>query len=96
MKKMIDEQELQERIFLNYHRLADSAYYQIDDIFATGEYDWPADKEGRALLAFVCHYKISGEIIPCMEQMLAAMPDRLNEKQYFGQVWNSLDSPSNK
>lgn len=92
MKKLLDDQELQTRISLNYHRLADSAYYQIGDIFATGEYDWPADKEGRALLAFVDHYKMSGVQIPCMEQMLQAMPERLNEKQYFGPMTEDIVS----
>lgn len=92
MKRILDEQELQTRIFLNYQRLANSPYYQIGDIFATGEQDWPADKEGRALLAFVSHYKISGNKIPCMEQMLQEMPGRLNEKQYFGPVTPNLVS----
>lgn len=86
MKKLIDSQELQERISLNYHRLANSSYYQIDEVFPSDEYDWPGDKEGRALLAFVSHYKISGSKIPCMEQMLAIMPEKLNEKQYLGKV----------
>ena len=92
MKKMIDLQELQDRISLNYHRLADSAYYQIDEVFASGEYDWQGDKEGRALLAFVSHYKISGEKIPCMEQMLQIMPEKLNARQYIGGVQDGIVS----
>ena len=86
MVKKVDLLELQKRISLNYHRLADSAYYQIGEVFASGEYDWQGDKEGRALLAFVSHYKISGQKIPCMEQMLELMPEKLNEKQYIGGV----------
>ena len=64
MKKYISEEELKERIDLNFKRLADSPYYQIGEVFAPGNYDWPADKEGRALLAFVSHYKINGKKYP--------------------------------
>ncbi|MBR3300966.1 MAG: hypothetical protein IKI68_05715, partial [Clostridia bacterium] len=64
MIKQISDMELKTRIDLNYKRLAESSYYQIDEVFAPGNYDWPADKEGRALLAFVSHYKISGKKIP--------------------------------
>lgn len=90
MKKMINPQELQERISLNYHRLADSAYYQIDGVFSIDENYWPGDKEGRALLAFVSHYKISGQKIPCMEQMLEQMPEHLNTKQYISDVVENI------
>ena len=86
MKKEINLQELQEKILQNYHRLADSEYYQLDGVFLHDKYYWEGDKEGRALLAFVSHYKISGEKIPCMEQMLAVMPEHLNAKQYIGEI----------
>ncbi len=80
----ISEKELAERIALNKTRLAESSYYQIGEVFSPDTYDWPADKEGRALLAFVSHYKISGEKIPCMDEMIREMPSKLNEKGYFG------------
>lgn len=82
--------ELKTRIDLNYKRLAESSYYQIDEVFAPGNYDWPADKEGRALLAFVSHYKISGKKIPCMDQMIAKLPSMLNEKGYMGKDHNKV------
>ena len=84
MIKPINEKELNTRIALNFKRLADSSYYQINEVFAPTQYDWPADKEGRALLSFVSHYKISGEKIPCMNQMLELLPTKLNEKGYLG------------
>ncbi len=80
----INERELAERIAQNRTRLAESSYYQIGEVFSPDTYDWPADKEGRALLAFVSHYKISGEKIPCMDEMIREMPSKLNEKGYFG------------
>ncbi len=79
----IDEKELQIRIQKNKQRL-EEPYYQIDEVFAPAEYDWPGDKEGRALLAFVCHYQMHGEKIPCMEEMVAELPKRTNKYHYFG------------
>ena len=90
MIKPLNEKELNTRIALNFSRLADSAYYRIDEVFSPDEYDWPADKEGRALLAFVSHYKISGKKIPCMDEMLELLPDKLNEKGYMGTVYPGL------
>ncbi len=84
MRKYITEKELTTRIALNFNRLEDSAYYQIDGVFSPAEYDWPADKEGRALLAFVSHYKINGKKIPCMTQMIERLPSSLNEWGYMG------------
>lgn len=86
MIKHINEKELNERIALNYNRLADSSYYQIDEVFAPDTYDWPADKEGRALLSFVSHYKISGKKILCMTEMIEKLPSKLNEKGYLGTI----------
>ena len=86
MKKEIEGRELDERIRLNFHRLADDPYYGIPAVFSSSTYDWQGDKEGRALLAFVCHYKMSGEKIPCMEELLSQMPERTNGRLYFGPV----------
>ncbi len=84
MKTALNTSELQERIERNYRRFIDGAYYQIGEIFAPAEYDWYGDKEGRALLAFMSHYKISNRVIPCMEQMLAMLPEKVNAGGYFG------------
>ncbi len=86
MIKYINAEELKTRIELNFKRLADSAYYQIGEVFAPDAYDWPADKEGRALLSFVSHYKISGRKIPCMDEMIEIFPSKLNEAGYLGTV----------
>lgn len=84
MKKHIDEKELQARIELNYQRFLGDPYYTIERVFMPKEYNWPGDKEGRALLAYVSHYKISGRQIPCMKQMLDMMPEKTNEHLFFG------------
>ncbi len=84
MKIPFDDTELQQRIELNFTRLAENSYYQITEVFAPVDYDWYGDKEGRALLAFVSHYKISGQKIPCMEQLLAQYPQHANDQLCFG------------
>ena len=56
-------------------------------MFSPAEYSWYGDKEGRALLAFVSHYKITGEKIPCMELMLEQLPSKLNGEGCFGPLY---------
>ena len=51
-----------------------------------GNKGWPGDREGRALLAFLCHYHISGRKIPCMEQMMRELPVRTNPHLFFGEI----------
>ena len=59
--------------------------YDYDSLFC-GNPGWPGDREGRALLAFVCHYRIHGRKVPCMEQMMKALPARTNQYLFFGGV----------
>ena len=87
MKLYIDKEELNERIRLNFGHLKNDPYYGIGEVFSLAGYSWYGDKEGRALLAFVSHYRISGEKIPCMELMLEELPGRLNAEGYFGPVF---------
>lgn len=82
MRKEILLSELNERIKRNENRLREP-YYQIDQVFVD-QPDWPGDKEGRALLAFVSHYKISGEKIPCMDQLMDRIPEKTGNTMYFG------------
>ena len=83
MKQEISKAELDCRIKLNSERLKDD-YYNIDNVFDGDEVDWPGDKEGRALLAFVSHYKINGLKIPCMELMIEKIPEATKGKMFFG------------
>lgn len=87
MKRYIDKEELRERMKLNFEHLREDPYYSIDEVFSPADYSWHGDKEGRALLAFVSHYKISGEKIPCMDLMLEQMPGKLNTEGYFGPLY---------
>lgn len=83
MKKTISNSELQKRISLNCSRLQED-YYRIDHVFQEPNAEWPGDKEGRALLAFVSHYKINGAKIPCMQQLLEQIPEKTDGKMFFG------------
>lgn len=83
--RKVDETELKKRILKNAARLSDP-YYQIGEVFADAGYGWQGDKEGRALLAFVCHYEMLGEKNPCMEEMIAALPEKTNRYGYFGRT----------
>lgn len=75
--------ELSDRLKRNETRLL-RPYYQIPEVFQSPDADWPGDKEGRALLAFVSHYKATGHINPCMQPMLEAIPAHTNAQLYFG------------
>lgn len=85
MKKIIiSESELNERIALNFKRL-NEPFYNIDGVFA-GNPNWPGDKEGRALLAFVCLEHAGAGKALCMEQLIRKLPTMLNEKGYLGEI----------
>ncbi|MHC1696194.1 MAG: beta-L-arabinofuranosidase domain-containing protein [Eubacteriales bacterium] len=85
----VSEKELDTRIQKNFKRLGES-YYQIENVFQEQGADWPGDKEGRALLSFVCHYKISGQKIPCMDLMVSRLGEKTNGDLYFGHTASSI------
>ena len=84
MKQFIDERELNTRISLNFKRFETGDYYQFENIFSPTDYDWYGDKEGRALLAFVSHYKINKNKLFCMEKLVSAWDSHVNSKGFFG------------
>ena len=83
MQKKIDTNELEKCIALNFERMS-SQYYDIDHIFPGDATNWPGDKEGRALLAFVCHYKMNKKQVPCMKLMIDKIPEMSNGRMFFG------------
>ena len=74
-------------IELNFQRLS-GLEYSIEKVFRDASYDWPGDWEGRALLAFCCHYEISKKAIPCMHLMMEVLPQKTNSKSYFGKEFD--------
>lgn len=91
MKKTLDQKELNERISLNAERLESGDYYRIAEVFDTHSARWPGDKEGRALLAFVSHYKINGRKIECMDKMIDEMDAHTNEQSCFGPLSSNTE-----
>ena len=83
--------EIRARIALNAQRLQDP-YYQVPAVFSAPNYDWPGDKEGRALLAFVSHAKITRDIDPAMPILLAELSVRLGAQGYLGPVQGEIIS----
>lgn len=88
MIKQISKEELNTRISLNFQRLVEDPYYQIEQVFSPKEYDWYGDKEGRALLAFVSHYRINGKVIPTMTQMMDVIFEKTNCHGFFGPIFS--------
>lgn len=76
---------ISEHINKSFNRLSESEY-QIQNIWQSSEYDWPGDWEGRALLAFVCLYEVTGKKIDCMDKMMDLLPEHLNELGYMGKI----------
>lgn len=79
--------ELAERISRNFDRL-ETTLYQPDSVFWTEEESggWPADKEGRTILALVLDARASGRKPVYLDTMLTILPTRLNEKGYLGTI----------
>ncbi len=89
VKHTFDQTELDERIARSYDRLLGD-YYQMPAVFQEYCADWPGDKEGRALLAFVSHYKMTGKRNPCMEALMESLPKYTNEHLYFDPKQDSV------
>ena len=78
---------IKDNIELNFRRLNEKEYKK-ESVFQDGAYGWPGDWEGRALLAFCCHYRLTGKKIPCMDALVAALPSKTGEKGYFGKPFD--------
>ncbi|MBQ6268074.1 MAG: hypothetical protein IJK64_09945 [Clostridia bacterium] len=68
----------------NFRRLHE-APYDYAHLF-DGNPGWPGDREGRALLAFLCHYHISARTVPCMTQMRRTLREKTNPRLFFGEI----------
>lgn len=75
--------QFEKMIERNFQRF-ESEPYEMPHLFREPTYDWPGDYEGRALLAFDCHYAISGKKVPQFDDFFEAIESHLNEKGYFG------------
>ena len=76
-------------IELNFKRLND-APYALENLFQSEDYDWPGDWEGRALLAFLCHYEINKQTVPHLFDFFEKIPEKTNQYHYFGKPFDGI------
>ncbi len=74
-------------IQLNFQRLHENDY-ALENLFRPSTYDWPGDWEGRALLAFLCHYEIHQTEVPHLHAFFNSIPEKTNEYRYFGKIFD--------
>ncbi len=84
--------ELSERINRNYGRM-ETPLYQPASLFWTEEESggWPADKEGRTILALVMDARASGRQPKYLDEILTLLPENLNERGYMGTIHDDVD-----
>ncbi len=77
-------------IELNFNRLCQEEY-TIRRVFQDyNSYTWPGDWEGRALLAFCCHYEINGNRVPALNAFIAELKKHTNKSGYLGQEYDGI------
>lgn len=78
-------EEFLQRVALNYERLSGDTY-RNENVFREAEYAWEGDWEGRALLAFVCLKRLTGNEIPSLRYEISHLRERTNKYGYFGKI----------
>ena len=78
--------ELAMRANLNFARL-ETAKYWPETIFEMDQHAWPADWEGRTMLALTMHAQATGREPAFLDEILDRVPERINEKGYLGPVY---------
>jgi len=79
--------ELAMRANLNFARLETGKYWP-ETIFEMDQHAWPADWEGRTMLALTMHAQSTGRTPAFLDEILEYIPTRLNEKGYIGPVYD--------
>ena len=82
--------ELATRINKNMDRLEESKY-QPQNVFLTEEASggWPGDTEGRAILGLVLDAQSAHRKPVYLEQIMALVPEKLNENGYMGIIYEN-------
>ncbi len=70
---------------LNFDRLEQSEY-QMPEVFREPAYEWPADHEGRTILALTLLAQAVDRKPKYLEPIIEALPAHLNEKGYMGRI----------
>lgn len=77
--------DLAYRIIKNYARL-ESGWYKPDMVFKADQAGWPADWEGRTILALTMLAQVSGREPAYLQRILERLEERLNSRGYLGEV----------
>ena len=83
--------ELHTRIAKNYARLEETRF-QPKFVFHTDEEsgNWPGDIEGRTILGLVMAAQVAGREPLYLEEIIAQIPEHLNEKGYFRPILSNF------
>lgn len=82
--------DIERHIETSFSRLSGGPY-AADRIWQKSSYDWPADWEGRALLAFSCLFRVTGKMIPCADEIVSGLGEHLNAGGYMGGIYQKVD-----
>lgn len=77
--------ELAVRSGLNYSRL-EGRWYRPDEVFSADQHGWPADWEGRIILALSLLSQSTHRTPAYLDDIVSELPKHLNEKGYLGQI----------
>ncbi len=69
----------------NFRRLHEDKWHP-DRLFMPRDYEWPADMEGRTILALVCLARTLNQKPEYLDTILARLPGLLNKRGYLGPV----------
>lgn len=85
--------ELRDRLLGNFNRL-EQPLYQPDEVFVSEEESngWPGDKEGRTILALTLEAQLTKRKPVYLDQIIHAIPSKVNEKGYFGTIHEGLNN----
>ena len=81
---------VQDHVFLSSQRLKDNIY-SSEQVWQPKEYPWPADWEGRCLLALSCLNEILKEKNSYADTIVQELQQHVNEEGYMGAVLNKQE-----
>lgn len=84
--EIISRSDLGYRLTQSFSR-NESKYYKPNYIWTADKNSWPADWEGRTILALVSLAKATGKEPAYLEEMIDLLPSKLNELGYLGEVY---------
>ena len=84
--KVITRGELGYRLTQSFSR-NECKFYKPEYVWTADHNSWPADWEGRTILALVSLAKATGKEPAYLEEILDLLPTKLNEKGYLGEIY---------